>query len=171
MSADGMDKINNEYGISRTSGVLISLAAIIIAGLLMLGLAYALLPSALDDVIGVFIASLIIPIVAAFKPLQTFVLFPEGLGLKSVFSKRQYKVLWADVTDVRLKQDIFGVTNLEFGRKNRVLYKKVPLTIMPKRREFLIELMKLFPADHPQRTVLELIVQPYNEQDAFPSAH
>jgi hypothetical protein len=94
-----MELNNSEYSISRTSGVLISLASITVTTPLILGLAYTLLPSALDDVIGVLIASILIPIIALFKPLQTFVLFPEGLGFDSIFSRQLYRVLWTDVTD------------------------------------------------------------------------
>lgn len=161
MSAGTTDKTDNRYGISRTSGVLISCAAIAISTPFILGLTYLVLPSALDDAVGVLIASLLIPVIAAFRPLQTFVILPDGLGFDSIFSRRLYKVQWTDVTDVRLKRSIFGFTNLELKQKNSVLHRKVPLTIMPKRKEFLLELIETFPPDHAQRTLLDHIVQSY----------
>jgi len=152
---------NKTYGISRASGVFISLAAILFAAALMLPVAIKLVPSAMDEVMGVLIASLIIPVVALFRPLQEFSVLPDGLGFSTVFSKQIYKVLWSDVTDVRLKRDVFGIMNMEFGQRNKRLYKKVPLRIIPERREFLEQLLISFPPDHPKRILLESIVRSY----------
>jgi len=156
MSAD-----NRTYGISRTSGVFISLAAILFAAALMLPLALKLAPSAMDDAIGVLIASLIIPAIALFRPLQEFAVLPDGLGFSTVFSKRIYKVLWTDVMDLRLKRDVFGIMNLEFKQRNKRLYKKIPLKIIPERRELLQQILLHFPSDHHKRILLESIIRSY----------
>jgi hypothetical protein len=154
-----MDKNDNKFGISRSSGVIISLAAIAFAALLVLAVA-TVLPSVRDDVIGVLIASAIIPVIALFKPLQEFIVLPDGLGFSNIFSKRVYKVLWMDVTDVRLKRDVFGITNLEFQKKGG-MYKKVPLSVIPDSGELLRQLLESFPPDHAKRVLLEHIISSY----------
>ncbi len=158
-----MDRSSMTYGISRTSGGLASLVGIVIAAMVMVPLAYLLLPSTVDDVVRVLEVSLIIPVIALFKPLQKFVFLPGALGFGSIFGRKLYAVPWADVTDVRLRQDVFGVTTLEFKQKDRRIYRKVPLTIMPRHREFLLEIMKAFPENHPKRSLLENIIRPYIE--------
>lgn len=156
-----MDTSGKTYGISRTAGVVISLAAISFSAVLMLVVVSAVLPSAMDDAVAVLLVSLMIPVIAVFRPLQEFVVLPDGLGFSTIFSKRIYKVLWTDVTDVRLRRDVFGVMNMEFKQRNKRIYKKVPLTVIPKRREFLQQLLKSFPSDHPKRILLNNIVSSY----------
>lgn len=162
MRPGNMDTGGETFGISRTAGVAISLAAISFSAVLMLIAAYALLPSAMDDAIAVVLASLIIPAVALFRPLQEFVVLPDALGFRTIFSRRIYKVLWTDVTDVRMRRDVFGVMNMEFKQKDKRMYKKVPLTIIPERREFLQQLLVSFPSDHPKRILLDNIISSYS---------
>ncbi len=106
------------------------------------------------------VASLIIPVIAVFRPLQEFVVLPDGLGFGTVFSKRVYEVAWADVTDVRLRRR-FGIANMEVGEAGKRLYKKVPLSVVPERQAFLRELLRRFPADHPRRASLETAIDSY----------
>jgi len=161
-SSHAMGTKGGTYGISRSSGVVISLAAISLVTLLALGLA-TMWPSLMSDAIAVLIASVIIPVIALFKPLQEFTVMPDGLGFSTIFSKRVYKLTWTDVTDVRLKRDVFGITNLELRRNDKKIYKKVPLSIIPEHRELLRELLESVPSTHPTRGVLEHLVRSYVE--------
>ena len=50
--------------------------------------------------VAVLIASLLIPIAALFRPLQSFVFVPGGLEFSNLFTRKAYRLHWADVTDV-----------------------------------------------------------------------
>lgn len=156
-----MDRKADTYGISRASGVLISLVAVSITALLVLALVFTVLPSAKDDAIGVLVASVLIPLMALFRPLQEFTVLPDGLEFRTIFSKHGSKLHWTDVTDVRLKRDALGVTNLEFRKKDQRIYKKVPLSIIPEYRELLRQLLESFPLDHHRRGLLEHVINSY----------
>lgn len=105
--------------------------------------------------IGVLTAAIIIPVIALFKPLQEVTVFTDGLGFSTIFSNRMSRLHWTDVTDVRLRRDVLGVTNLEFKKNDRKIYQKIPLSVIPERRELLRHVLESFPSDHPKRGVVE----------------
>lgn len=161
LCSDHMDRKGNTYGISKTSGVIISLGAISLTALLVLAIVFTTLPGARNDAIGVLIASMIIPLIALFRPLQEFTILPDGLEFRTIVSKRASRLHWTDVTDLRLRRDVLGITNLEFRKKGARIYKKVPLSIIPERRELLRQLLESFPSDHRHRSLLEHAIHSY----------
>lgn len=75
---------------------------------------------------------------------------------------RVSRLLWTDVTDVRLRRDVLGVTNLEFQKSDQKIYRKIPLSVIPEDRELLRRVLESFPSDHPQRGVLEHVIESYS---------
>jgi hypothetical protein len=155
-----MDEIGQSYGISKLSGVVASVAAISLAAVPLLAAVY-LFPSVEDEVIGVLVAAMIIPVIALFKPLQEVTVFTDGLGFSTIFSNHVSRLQWADVTDVRLRRDALGVTNLEFKKNDQKIYRKIPLSVIPNRRKLLRHVLESFPSDHPERSVLEHVIESY----------
>lgn len=156
-----MDRKGNTYGISRTSGVVTSLVAISLTALLLLAAVFTVLPWAKRDAIAVLIASMVIPLIALFRPLQEFTVLPDGLEFRTVFGKRAFTLHWTEVVDLRLRRDVLGITNLEFRKKGQRIYKKVPLSIIPESKEMLRRLLESFPSDHRHRGLLEHVIHSY----------
>jgi hypothetical protein len=156
------DDNGRSYGISKMSGVVASLAAIVLVAVPLLAAVFTVFPSGKEAAVGVLTAAIIIPIIALFKPLQEVTVFTDGLGFSTAFSNRVNRLRWTDVTDVRLRRDVLGVTNLEFQKNDQKIYRKIPLSVIPERRELLRSVLESFPSLHPKRGALEQVIESYS---------
>jgi hypothetical protein len=159
---DGMllDKpeTSQRYNLSKWAGVVVSAASIVLCAVLFVPVMYFVFPAGLPDLVSVLIASLLIPIVALFRPLQSFVFVPGGLELSNLFTKKPYCLRWADVTDVELTRPALGFQNLVMTEKRSRIRKKVPLSLLSDPVAFMSQLDREFPADHPLCSAVRQIV-------------
>ena len=146
------------YELSKRAGVVISAASIALCAGLFVPIAYFGFPAALPDLAAVLIASLLIPIVALFTPLQSFVFVPGGLEFSNLFTKKPYRLHWADVTDVELTHRALGLQNLELTEKGSRIRKKVPLSLLGEPAAFVSQLEREFPREHPRHSAVQQIV-------------
>lgn len=156
-----IDENGRSYGTSKTTGVVASLAAIVLAGVPLLALVFTVFPSGKEAVFGVLAASFSLPIIALFKPLQEVTVSDDGLGFSTLSGRRAGKLRWSEVTDVRLRRTALGITNLEFRKNDRRIYRKIPVSVMPEGGELLRDLLDSFPSEHPQRAALERTIASY----------
>ena len=145
------------YELSKRAGVVISAASIALCASLFVPIMYSGYPAGLPDLLAVLIASLLIPIVALFRPLQSFVFVPGGLELSNLFTKKAYHLHWTDVTDIELTE-FMGFQNLVLTEKGSRIRKKVPLSLLSEPAEFVSQLEREFPREHPRCSAVRQIV-------------
>ena len=146
------------YELSKRAGVVISAASIVLCAALFVPIMYFGFPAGLPDLVAVLIASLLIPIVALFRPLQSFVFVPGGLEFSNLFTKKAYRLHWADVTDVELTHQALGFQNLVLTEKGSRIRKKVPLSLLSEPAAFVSQLDREFPREHPRCSTVRQIV-------------
>jgi hypothetical protein len=144
--------------LSKMAGVVISATSIALCAGLFVPILYFVFPAGLPDLVAVLIASLLIPIVALFKPLQSFVFVPGGLEFSNLFTRKAYRLNWADVTDVELTHQALGFQNLVLTEKGSRIRKKVPLSLLSEPAAFVSQLEREFPREHPRCSAVRRIV-------------
>jgi hypothetical protein len=115
-------------------------------------------PAGLPDLVAVLIASLLIPIAALFRPLQSFVFVPGGLELSNLFTRKAYRLHWADVTNVELTHLVLGFQNLVLTENGSRIRKNVPLSLLTEPAAFVSQLQREFPREHPMCSAVRQIV-------------
>ncbi len=146
------------YELSKRAGVVISAASIVLCAGLLVPIVYFGFPAGLPDLVAVLIASLLIPTVALFRPLQSFVFVSGGLELSNLFTKNAYRLQWADVTDIELTHHALGFQNLMLTEKGSRIRKKVPLSLLTEPATFVSQLEQEFPREHPRFSCVRQIV-------------
>ena len=158
------------YELSKSAGVVVSAASIALCAGLFVPILYFGFPAGLPDLVAVLIASLLLPIVALFRPLQSFVFVPGGLELSNLITKKAYCLEWSNVTKVELTHQALGFQNLVLTEKGSRIRKKVPLSLLNEPAAFVSQLEREFPGEHPLYSAVRGIVSGLSEPNPPASA-